>query len=66
MVPNPKFLDQVRRTLVDPSAPLLVGCSSGKRSCDAIQQMRPAGYKTLVNVKEGFQGWKAKQLPVEA
>jgi rhodanese-related sulfurtransferase len=56
---------QVTSKFADKDAALVVGCKSGKRSEAACELMHQAGYKRLVNMPGGFDGWVAEQLPVE-
>ena len=53
--PNPDFLDQVK-ALVDPAASVYVICRVGGRSANACRMLAEAGYGSLVNVIEGFEG----------
>ncbi|MGH8799890.1 MAG: rhodanese-like domain-containing protein [Casimicrobiaceae bacterium] len=55
---NPRFLDELRRTVGDTSAPLLFLCRSGQRSDSAARAATAAGYTRAFNVLEGFEGGK--------
>lgn len=75
MVPNSGFLDALRRK-VAPDACLMLMCRSGARSDEAARAAAQAGYATVYNVLEGFEGerdaasqrghingWKVRGLP---
>ena len=62
MVPNQAFLPQVRTAYPDKTAPIVVGCQSGKRSSMAIQAMQTDGYTGLVNMAGGYAAWSAEGL----
>jgi len=53
---NPRFLDELRRRCIDPSAPVLFFCRSGQRSDGAARVAKAAGYAMAFNVLEGFEG----------
>ena len=53
--PNPDFIAQVSET-VDPKTPVYVICRVGGRSANACRQLAEAGFTTLTNVTEGFEG----------
>jgi rhodanese-related sulfurtransferase len=55
---NPGFLDELRRAVTDPDAPVLFFCRSGQRSDGAARAARAAGYSKAFNVLEGFEGDK--------
>ena len=75
---NPDFVSEVERGVPDRDTPVLLLCRSGQRSMDAARALQQAGYKTLVNVDEGFEGpldenkhrgnlggWRFNNLPWE-
>ncbi|MTD33492.1 rhodanese-like domain-containing protein [Paludibacterium denitrificans] len=77
MVPNPHFKEQLQKQ-VDKEAVLMFLCRSGARSDDAARPAAEAGYSSVYNVLEGFEGdkdaqshrgtvcgWKAHGLPWE-
>lgn len=47
---------QVEAEFPDKSAPLCVGCQSGKRSEMASKMLAEAGYTQVTNVEGGFMG----------
>ena len=60
---NPDFVADVRAALNasggdDPARPILAICRSGARSMAAAEVLADAGYETLFNVEEGFEGDK--------
>jgi rhodanese-related sulfurtransferase len=72
---NPGFGRQLLRE-VDPAATLMLICRSGMRSDEAARVALQAGYRSVYNVLEGFEGdkdvsgqrghvngWKARGLP---
>ncbi|BCX89754.1 hypothetical protein MIN45_P2127 [Methylomarinovum tepidoasis] len=56
MQPNPHFVQSVKEIVPDPSTPILFLCRSGHRSLEAARLMAAEGYRTLVNIDEGFEG----------
>jgi len=73
--PNPEFIEEVK-AVVDPNTPVYVICRVGGRSANACRMLAAAGYSSLVNVIEGFEGrgdenghrntvegWKFHNLP---
>lgn len=68
MVPNPKFVDAIKR-LYKGSDRLLLGCRSGARSAKAADMLMASGYTALANVVGGFVGspadigWAPAGLP---
>ena len=53
--PNPDFVSQVSET-VDVNTPVYVICRVGGRSANACRMLAEAGFTTLANVTEGFEG----------
>jgi rhodanese-related sulfurtransferase len=53
--PNPLFMQQIQAQ-VALDTPVLLICRSGKRSADAGTAMEAAGYRTVINVAQGFEG----------
>ena len=45
--------------------PLAVHCKSGYRSMIACSLLERAGFKNVVNLSGGFDGWQKEELPVE-
>lgn len=62
MAPNRNFVaevdDAVARAGADKSTPVFVMCRSGARSADAAKMLIGAGYKSVWNLVEGFEGDK--------
>lgn len=54
---------QFEAAFPDKSAPLVVGCLSGKRSLAACDILSGAGYTNLQNVEGGYQGGRRMLLP---
>ncbi|PAW88983.1 MAG: hypothetical protein B9S33_03995 [Pedosphaera sp. Tous-C6FEB] len=50
---------------LDKSKTYLVHCAAGRRSADAAGQMKELGFKSVVDLTPGFNGWKAAGRPVE-
>lgn len=42
----------------------LVYCRTGERSAKAAEKMEKMGFKNVVNMKGGIEGWKKAQLPL--
>jgi rhodanese-related sulfurtransferase len=40
-------------------------CRSGKRSSEAQNRLKALGFQNVINVKGGFEAWKAENLPFE-
>lgn len=55
MTVNPNFLDELAR-VANKEAPVLFICRSGVRSHHAALEAHAAGWKTALNVLEGFEG----------
>jgi hydroxyacylglutathione hydrolase len=45
--------------------PLVVHCQSGGRSSVAASLLRAYGFRNVVNLSDGFTGWRRNGLPVE-
>jgi rhodanese-related sulfurtransferase len=73
---NASFLDHLQQAGLTPETPVYFICRSGARSMAAAQAAAAAGYKSVYNVAEGFEGppdaeahrgqvagWKAAGLP---
>ncbi|KAL4435420.1 hypothetical protein ABPG77_006182 [Micractinium sp. CCAP 211/92] len=65
MSPNPEFVKQFEKAFPEKTAPIVVGCLSGKRSLMAAELLSAAGYTNLKNVEGGYQAWMGAGLPVE-
>lgn len=67
--PNPAFLEGLRAAGLGPQHKLYFICRSGARSLAAAETAERAGYRTVVNVANGFEGgrfsagWKSLALP---
>ena len=53
---NEQFVDQVAEKVTDKSTPVLLLCRSGVRSVAAAKELEKAGYQTVINILEGFEG----------
>jgi len=54
---DPLFADKVRRLVSnDLERPVLIICRSGHRSVLAGEALEAAGFRTVINVLEGFEG----------
>lgn len=49
----------------NPDEPVLVHCRSGHRSSIAASQLRRLGFRTVFDLRPGFNGWKDSGRPVE-
>lgn len=58
MTVNPKFVDEVSESGVNPEDTLVLMCRSGQRSAAAAQALTEAGFRRCYNVAEGFEGDK--------
>ncbi len=50
---------------LDKSKTYLVHCAAGRRSANAATQMKELGFKSVIDLAPGFNGWKAAGKPVE-
>jgi rhodanese-related sulfurtransferase len=50
---------------LDKSKTYLVHCAAGSRSANAAGQMKALGFRSVVDLAPGFNGWKAAGKPVE-
>lgn len=68
--PNAKLipLGQLNSRLQEIAAykdkPIVVMCRSGRRSAQAVSQLKDAGYSQVSNVKGGIQAWEHDGLEV--
>ncbi len=54
-----------RHKELDHNHTVYVMCRSGRRSSEAQKRLKSLGFKNVVNVKGGFEAWKAESLPFE-
>ena len=50
---------------LDKAKTYLVHCAAGRRSANAAEEMKQLGFKSVVDLTPGFNGWKAAGKPVE-
>lgn len=75
---NLQFVEEVKKTVPDTDAPVLLLCRSGQRSLAAAKALEESGYRHLVNIVDGFEGsldenkhrgtlggWRFHKLPWE-
>ncbi len=53
---NPFFAEEVKNQIGDLSTPILLLCRSGSRSMNAAKALQTAGFNTLINIDQGFEG----------
>ena len=54
---DPRFAERVARLVKgERTRPVLLICRSGRRSVDAGEVLEAAGFPTVINVLEGFEG----------
>ena len=54
---DPDFADKVKQLVAgDLTRPVLLICRSGQRSVDAGEALEAAGFASVINVTEGFEG----------
>lgn len=58
------FFMQKAEAYLDINQKVYVYCKSGARSMEAAQMLKEKGYQ-VVNLKGGFDEWKAKGKPIE-
>lgn len=61
LIPLGQVLDRKAEIPVD--GLVVVQCRSGKRSRDAIEALKPLGYKNLVNLEGGILAWSREIDP---
>lgn len=54
-----------RHQELDHTHTVYVMCRSGRRSGEAQKRLKSLGFQNVVNVKGGFESWKAENLPFE-
>lgn len=54
----PDFIEKVEKHIPSKSTPIILMCRSGARSMDAAKLLEEAGYQSLFNMDEGFEGDK--------
>ena len=59
----PIFAQQL--AALDKAKTYLVHCAAGRRSANAAEEMKQLGFKSVVDLTPGFNGWKAAGKPVE-
>jgi rhodanese-related sulfurtransferase len=52
----PDFVEQVEKHLSSKDTSIVLMCRSGARSMDAAKLLEQAGYQSLYNMDEGFEG----------
>lgn len=60
---DPKFAE-LTKTL-DKNKPLVIYCAAGSRSAEAKEALVAAGFKSVLNMKDGFEGWEEQKMPIE-
>jgi rhodanese-related sulfurtransferase len=53
---NPNFITEFTKAVPDHDTPILLLCRSGVRSLSAGKALEQIGYKTLINIVNGFEG----------
>jgi rhodanese-related sulfurtransferase len=53
---NPNFITEITKVIPDYNTPILLLCRSGQRSLSAAKALEQIGYKTLINIVNGFEG----------
>ena len=54
-----------RRHELDPAAPVVIVCRSGRRSLTAAEILLEAGFRDVWNLAGGMIAWRAARMPVE-
>lgn len=54
----PDFIEKIADHITDKSTPIILMCRSGARSMAAAKLLAEAGYQSLYNMDEGFEGDK--------
>ena len=61
---NTEIFSQTLASL-DKQKTYLIYCRSGNRSARALEQMKAAGFSSVINLDGGIQAWQAVGLPVD-
>ncbi len=54
-----------KTSLLDKENPVLIYCKSGGRSSRAQKKLYDKGFKKVINLAHGFDGWKAAGFPIQ-
>lgn len=65
-VPRGSLAKDIPAIVPDRSASVVLFCASGKRSSFGAATLQELGYTQVETLQSGFNGWKARGLPVEA
>jgi molybdopterin/thiamine biosynthesis adenylyltransferase/rhodanese-related sulfurtransferase len=58
------FLEmRIEESVRDPESPIVVFCAGGTRSLFAAETLQQLGYRQVVSMAGGFNGWKGSGLP---
>jgi rhodanese-related sulfurtransferase len=57
------FAEQLKQ--LDPKAPYVMYCASGRRSAEAHLQMKAMGFEQVYEIQGGYQAWQSQNLPVQ-
>lgn len=57
------FAEQLKQ--LDPKAPYVMYCASGRRSAEAHLQMKALGFEQVYEIQGGYQAWQSQNLPVQ-
>ncbi|NJL58895.1 MAG: hypothetical protein HC887_03825 [Desulfobacteraceae bacterium] len=55
MKDNPNFVEEVKKRF-KPSDMIFITCRSGGRSAMSVNKLAEAGFKTVYNITDGFEG----------
>ncbi len=58
---NPDFLAEIHAAGVRPNQPLLLMCKAGSRSFAAAEFLAQNGFKTVFDIRDGFEGERNAQ-----
>jgi len=62
LLPTDQIKTEIRQLAPDLDQRLLLYCKSGKRSADAVEQLREMGYTDLVDLQGGIDAWNQAGL----
>lgn len=65
-IPRLRLPEKAETLLPDKEAPIVVYCAAGVRSILAAKTLKEMGYKQVVSMKEGIEGWKKAGFEVES
>ena len=63
LIPRGQLESAIGEHVVDPETPVVMYCAVGERSALAAQSLTRLGYRDVLSLTEGFEGWKQAGRP---